>query len=199
MGKQKKHMLILLLLLLLLIGGYFGLQAYHDWSERKETEKKQQESIFVTDYESEEILSLSYDYEGRVYLFERNGEEWIYPQDPGINIDEDSLEDMAERIAKVAAEEKIENVTDLSQYGLDNPSRTVAFTAPDGEYVLYLGDYNSVISRYYMYTAGDNTVVYTVNANIYNAFSKDLESLVEEEEISGGDAGAKKVSRGDAG
>lgn len=198
MGKQKKHMFILLLLLLLLIGGYFGLQAYHDWNERKETEKERQESIFVTDYESEEILSLSYDYEGRVYLFERNGEEWIYPQDPGINIDEDSLEDMAERIAKVAAEEKIENVTDLSQYGLDNPSRTVAFTAPDGEHVLYLGDYNSVISRYYMYTAGDNTVVYTVNANIYNAFSKDLESLTEEE-ISGGDVGAKTVSRGDAG
>lgn len=198
MGKQKKHMFILLLLLLLLIGGYFGLQAYHDWCERKETEKERQESIFLTDYESEEILSLSYDYEGRVYLFERNGEEWIYPQDPGINIDEDSLEDMAECIAKVAAEEKIENVTDLSQYGLDNPSRTVAFTAPDGEHVLYLGDYNSVISRYYMYTEGDNTVVYTVNANIYNAFSKDLESLTEEE-ISGGDAGAKTVSRGDAG
>lgn len=198
MGKQKKHMFILLLLLLLLIGGYFGLQAYHDWCERKETEKERQESIFVTDYESEEILSLSYDYEVRVYLFERNGEEWIYPQDPGINIDEDSLEDMAECIAKVAAEEKIENVTDLSQYGLDNPSRTVAFTAPDGEHVLYLGDYNSVISRYYMYTEGDNTVVYTVNANIYNAFSKDLESLTEEE-ISGGDVGAKTVSRGDAG
>lgn len=198
MGKQKKHMFILLLLLLLLIGGYFGLQAYHDWNERKETEKERQESIFVTDYESEEILSLSYDYEGRVYLFERNGEEWIYSQNPGINIDEDSLGDMAERIAAITAEEKIENVTDLSQYGLDNPSRTVAFTAPDGEHVLYLGDYNSVISRYYMYTAGDNTVVYTVNANIYNAFSKDLESLTEEE-ISGGDVGAKTVSRGDAG
>lgn len=198
MGKQKKHMFILLLLLLLLIGGYFGLQAYHDWSEWKETEKKQQESIFVTDYESEEILSLSYDYEGRVYLFERNGEEWIYSQNPGINIDEDSLGDMAERIAAITTEEKIENVTDLSQYGLDNPSRRVAFTAPDGEHVLYLGDYNSVISRYYMYTAGDNTVVYTVNANIYNAFSKDLESLTEEK-ISGGDAGAKTVSRGDAG
>lgn len=199
MGKQKKHMFILLLLLLLLIGGYFGLQAYHDWSERKETEKKQQENILVTDYETEEISSLSYDYEGVSCSFEKSGEEWIYSQNPGINIDEDSLGDMAERIAAITAEEKIENVTDLSQYGLDNPSRTVAFTAPDGEHVLYLGDYNSVISRYYMYTAGDNTVVYTVNANIYNAFSKDLESLVEEEEISGGDAGTEAVSRGNAG
>lgn len=189
MGKQKKHMFILLLLLLLLIGGYFGLQAYHDWCERKETEKKQQESIFVTDYESEEILSLSYDYEGVTYFFEKSGKEWIYPKNPGINIEEDSLEDMAKRIAAITAEEKIENVTDLSQYGLDSPSRMIAFTVPDGEHILYLGDYNSVIGRYYMYTEADNTVVYTVNANIYNAFSKALESLAEEEEISGGDAG----------
>lgn len=199
MGKQKKHMLLLLLLLILLIGGYFGLQAYHDWSERKETEKEQQKSIFVTDYETEEILSLSYDYEGVAYFFEKSGEEWIYPQDPGVNIDEDSLEDMAERIALITAEEKIENVTELSQYGLESPSRTVAFTASDGEHILYLGDYNSVIGSYYMCAEEDKSVVYTVNANIYNAFSKDLESLTEEEEISGGDAGTEAVSQGDAG
>ena len=180
MKKQKRQMVVLLVLLVVCVGGYFGLQAYNRHTEEQEAALEEAEKLMAMDISAEDIQSMTYDYEGVTYTFTRDGENWIYPEDTTIDIRETVVETMAVRAASVEAYEKIEGVTDLAQYGLDSPESTAQLVTADHTYTICIGDYNSTISKYYMYV--DNAdVVYTVGATIASNFYKDLEDVKEEE------------------
>lgn len=180
MKKQKRQMILLLVLLVVCVGGYFGLQAYNRHTAEQEAALEEAEKLMAIDISAEDIQSMTYDYEGVTYTFTRDGENWIYPGDTSIDIKETVVETMAARAASVEAYEKIEGVTDLEQYGLDNPTSSAQLITEDHTYTICIGDYNSTISKYYMYV-DDTDVVYTVGATIASNFYKDLEDVKEEE------------------
>lgn len=179
MKKQKKQMFILLMMLFILAAGYFGLKAYNKNAANKQDDIM--ENISVMGLEAGSVQGFTYTYEGETYTFEKEGDDWIYTADSAVDIREVTLNLMAQRIEEMTTEDVIENVTDLEQYGLAEPSQTVEIVTADHTYTLCIGNYNSTISRYYIYV-DDETTVYTVSSAIATNFQKSLDDVKEEAE-----------------
>jgi len=178
MKKQRKQFLLMLLVLLVVTGGYFGLRYYN---ENAVTEEPAVETEYVVSIEKDSIQHISYSYEDVEYAFTKDGEEWIYDMDSSVNIDSYYINLMETRCEGLTVKEKIENVTDMSQYGLAEPERYFAFETAEGTYTFYIGDRNTISYGYYICEPESNTI-YLVDNLVGTAFSKTLEDLIEEEE-----------------
>lgn len=179
MKNQKKQLLLMVILLLLLVGGYFGLIKYNAWSEQKDA--SEEVTIVVTELEQESITAISYDYEGENISLVKDGEVWVCEGDTSLAIEQSTVETMAKRMAAIEAEQAIEAVTDMEQYGLGDGARRVTVTTTDTTYQFLIGDYNSTATVYYWGVEGQDTV-YVVNGINVSCFNYGLEDLMEEVE-----------------
>lgn len=198
MKKQSRHFIILAVVLVVLIGGYIGLTQYNN--RQQEQQVDQTEGEVLVDISREEILRFSYVYNGETYSFEKmeipadeavsdsSGEEtepqtesrWVYAGDTSLNLMQSRLNTMAGKFTSVVAQNLINDVTDMSQYGLEEPSNVLHWETGNGSYTYNVGDYNSVAGVYYICEPGSQTV-YTITASLGTGFNYSLEDLVEEE------------------
>lgn len=178
MRKQGKQLIILLLVLVLLIAGFFGVKKYNEIQAQKPEEDTE---ITVLEVARDDIVSFSYDYEGVVHSFEKVDDIWYYTEDRTLTIDESTIDVMLNRVAPLTAKQELGEVSDLSQYGLDEPLRTITYATADQSYTIQIGNHNSVTSVYYLKLADDNKV-YTVANPVKTVFDKDAEDWVEAEE-----------------
>ena len=178
MKKQKKQLLWMVLVLLLLVGGYFGVQKYNQAQAEKETED---DSLYALNVDSSEVTELSYTYEGVEYAFVLEDDVWKYRDDETLNLIQSRLNTMAEKLASLAVESQIDNVTDMSVYGLEEPEKVITFLAGGISYKITVGDYNSMSGMDYI-NINDSNVVYAVETGFVDAFDYALEELVEEVE-----------------
>ena len=181
MKKQKKQLILMVVILVLLVGGYFGLIKYNEWSEQKELEKAEGDIIAVTELDAESITAISYEYEGETISLVKDGESWVYEGDTSLAIEQSTVETMAKRMAAIEAEQAIEGVTDMEQYGLGDGARKVIVTTVDTSYHFLIGDYNSAATVYYWGVEGESTVYVVGGVNV-TCFNHGLEDLIEEVE-----------------
>jgi len=178
MGKSGKQLLLLVLVLVILVGVLFGVKQYNKVQSEKPEENSQ---ITLADTPKEEILRLTYDYEGETYSFEKKEDTWYYTGDPSLTITQYMITNMLSKLSPLTAEQAIEEVTDVSQYGLGENSRTITWETADESYTIEVGDYNSMTAVEYIKFLSENTV-YTVPSSTVTVFDKSLEDLVEETE-----------------
>ena len=178
MKKQKKQFFILMICLAVLIMGYFALQKYNEKQASLPVEDVAEPIMQVL---SEEITEFSYVYEGETYSFVMEEETWKNKEDTSLNIDQTLIGNMVSRIGQMTAETTIENVTDLSLYGLDAPERTISFVTTEVSSQIQIGNYNSMQDVYYL-RIDENTTVYAVTSSQLKSFKYTLEDLIVEEE-----------------
>ena len=175
MNKQSKQLLVLLIVLVLLVAGFFGLKQYNKVQSEKGEEDTQ---ITVVDVNKDDIVKLSYVYEGQTYTFEKQDGTWYYADDHSLNVTQYKIGNMATMVAPLKAQQVLENVTDMTQYGLAQPERTIQFETADASYIFEVGDYNSVAGvRYICEPSG--TTVYVVDSGVVSIFDKTLDDVVE--------------------
>lgn len=68
-----------------LIIAYFGLNVYNDAQAKKEEEEQ---TIVVTDFDYEDVVAFSYDYNNETYSFTKSGDVWSYDADAEFDVDE---------------------------------------------------------------------------------------------------------------
>lgn len=85
------------------------------------------------------------------------------------------------KVAPLKADQVIENVTDMSQYGLADPERTIQYETADRSVIINVGNLNSMTSQYYVAFPSEMKV-YVVATNVVTGFNYTLEDLVEVEE-----------------
>lgn len=176
MKKQQKQFLILLVVLVALVAGLFGLKQYNQTQSKQPIE--QEAVITVVAFSSEDIVRFSYDYEGTTYSFVKEEGTWYYAEDKPISLIQTSIADMIAGVALLTAELAIENVTDMTQYGLTEPQRTLRLETEAESVTLLVGDYNSMSDVYYLSKAGDTTV-YAVSPAVMEAFERSLEDVTD--------------------
>lgn len=196
MKKQSRHFLILAIVLVALIGGYFGLTQYN--SRQQEEEADQSVGEVLVNIARDDILRFSYVYNGETYAFEKTEvpvetqeeggdtaepqteSRWIYTEDASLNLMQSRLNTMAGKLTNITAQNIISDVTDMSQYGLQEPSNILHWETEQGNYTYHVGDYNSVAGVYYI-CEPDSGIVYTVTGSLGTGFDYSLEDLIEEE------------------
>lgn len=85
------------------------------------------------------------------------------------------------KVAPLKADQVIENMTDMSQYGLADPERTIQYETADRSVIINVGNLNSMTSQYYIAFPSEMKV-YVVATNVVTGFNYTLEDLVEVEE-----------------
>ncbi len=178
MRKQQKQLIILLVILLVLAAVFWGLKQYNNIQSQQPQEKT---DIMVVDLNSEEIVRFSYENEGVKYSFEKEDGIWYYAEDKTLTLNQDRIALMIDKVSPMIAGQVIENVTDMTKYGLDEPLKILQFETPSESVILHTGDYNSVSSIYYICKPSETTV-YTVESPVVTIFDDTLEDLIEETE-----------------
>lgn len=179
MKKQKTQMLVLLLILVLLGAGFLGIRQYNKVQSEKSAEDDN--SVIAAQINAEDILKFSYDYQEENYTFEKVDGVWYLGNDHSVNLRQSGVNTMITGFAPLEAEQVIENVTDMSQYGLEQPKRTITLETAEETYTFQVGDNNTMSGIYYLKKPEENTV-YLVDAAVINRFNKTPEDLEEAEE-----------------
>lgn len=180
MKKQRLQLIALVVVLAVLAGGYLILKQYNKAQSEKPEETEGEAIVGIN---QEDIVKLSYDYEDNSYEYEKEDGTWYYVPNHDLNLMQYRLENMAGELAGLTALETISDVTDLTQYGLDEPSRTLAFETTGESFLFNVGDYNEIAGVYYI-SRPSTTTVYAVESSFLSAFDADVLDLVEAEEES---------------
>ena len=166
--------------LVVLAAAFLGIRQYNkNASSATPTTEDTQETVL--DVNSDDITSFCYVYEGETYAFEKKDETWYYTDDHSLNLNQDRIKAMILKVAPLKADQVIENVTDMSQYGLADPERTIQYETADRSVIINVGNLNSMTSQYYVAFPYEMKV-YVVATNVVTGFNYTLEDLVEVEE-----------------
>lgn len=179
MEKQKKQLIGLLAVLIA------ALIAFVVVSRLPDEEDAQEETVTyeVTKLEAEDVTKLVYTNETETFTLTKNDDGWVCDEYRDVTIDEDAVMTMVNKVAAMTSENKIENVEDISQYGLDEPSLTILVSDSTDTYTILVGDYNATTYTYYMCLENDKTTVYTTESATISSFNNNtIEDLTAEEE-----------------
>lgn len=176
MKKQQKQIWVLLAMLAIFVGAFFGIRKYNEAQSEKPA---RQEGTVVLDVSADDVIRYTYDYEGETYTLEKEGDTWYAAGDHTRNLYQYRAGSLMEGIAPLIATQVIENVSDLAQYGLTEPQRTISYETATGSYTIYVGDRNSVTASYYVSLPSDSRV-YVVDADAITKFNVALEEMVNE-------------------
>lgn len=169
-------------------------------SAAAEAEDGMEEINFVS-ASTENIAKLSWTYDGEVYSLTRNDDgTWIRPDDDDFAVEQDTADSMLDAAANIGASMRITDVTNYSQYGLEEPQSRIVLeyaesdesdTADDAAadsqtstIEILTGDYNDASGEYYARLAGDDSV-YLVTGEYLEYFectTDDLAAADDEEE-----------------
>ena len=179
MKKQKIQILILLVLCIVCVGGYFIIRN-HTFETEEETV-----SVDVTNFNKDDVteLILSGDHEVHLVKTDDAWTESSLPDGAAHGGDADSIGTMTSAVASLSFGDLVTyNASDLSQYGLEEPFRTITAVLSDGtQVVIYAGNKSDLLSEYYIKVEGDDNV-YLVSSNIVTDFDKDPEDFIDETE-----------------
>ena len=171
-------MIGMLLALVVLAAAFLGIRQYNkNASSATSTTEDTQETVL--DVNSDDIISFRYVYEGETYAFEKEDDTWYYADDHSLNLNQERIKAMILKVAPLKADQVIENVTDMSQYGLADPERTIQYETADRSVIINVGNLNSMTSQYYIAFPSEMKV-YVVATNVVTGFNYTLDELVEE-------------------
>lgn len=181
MKKQKIQMILILVVLVLCIGAYFLVSHMAKQEEQKQKDSETGGQTTIVEIDADKVDAFSYEVDGKTYACTRDGDDWKYDDDNSLQLDVNSINTMLEKLNGVIALETLDSYDSLSDYGLDKPQNTISVTVGDKTTTFYIGDYNDMVSEYYLKMEGDDAV-YLVDSTLKDTFSKTVDTLVKEED-----------------
>lgn len=98
-------------------------------------------------------------------------------------VNQTTLDSAASAIETVEADRVLEDVEDLTEYGLDSPSNTVTVDTADGTTKFNIGDENTSTNQYYISKDDDDSTVYVVAADTVSPFMDSLYDYAQGEDF----------------
>lgn len=162
---------ILLAVFVVVCAAAFGVSKYE---EKKEQIKNSEEIILEIDPET--VSKLTWKNEEGTFSFHRK-EKWQYDDDEAFPVDSDKLKDMLKTFESFGVSFVIESVEDYAQYGLDEPTCKINFTAGDTDYEVSIGNFSAMDSERYV-SIGDGKV-YLVKNDPMNQYKAVLSDVID--------------------
>lgn len=184
MKKQTLQLAILAAAVVILAAALLGIKHYNEVQEQESDAK---DTEIIVDINRDDITKFSYEYDGETYAFEKKDDTWYYVDDPSMNLNQNIIGTMLLKLAKLEIVQSIENVTDMSQYGLDKDYLTFEYETADKSYILHIGSRNSMTGVYYMAMPSETTVYAMEARALVGSFERTPEDMeIEEETASAG-------------
>ena len=179
MKKKGLPLFIALVCLFVLCAGYVCLIKYNDKQEKADSA----DTITVLNLKADDVSKIAYEIDGEKVSFTKDADKWTLDSDASFEADADKVTSLISSITSMTATRKIEDVSDLSEYGLDAPGQTVTLTDADGnETTICWGSNNATTGDDYVYCTDDDKVVYTVASSVQSSLSSSVEDYRATEE-----------------
>ena len=190
MKNKTVKMVLAVVVLGVCCGAYAGVKTYVAHQEQKESEEDSEESTTVFTASTDNIKSLDFMVDDTETTFEKDDDSWVKKDETDFPVNQTTLDSAASAIASVDSDRVLEDVDDLSEYGLDSPSNTIKIVTKsdeeDGDDItttLYVGDENSSISQYYVRKDDDEKTVYLIDSSCVEPFTKSLNDYAQMEDF----------------
>ena len=175
MKKKSMNLITAVAVLVVLSGAYVGVKTYVAKQEEKENAEEEEEKTQVFSISSEDVQSIKFGIDKKEVTFEKNNDEWVKSDERDFPVDQDKLIEAIGSLNNVEADRVLDNVTDTTEYGLDDPTNTITITDKDGkETVLHVGMENASTSQYYVENGEDESKIYVVADSVFQPFMKTL-------------------------
>jgi uncharacterized protein YpmB len=183
MKKRSGMTLILWVVCLILLAlAYFFIVKSNEKREAKEAAENTETVLNVS---ASDVTAVEFTLEEQQVIFQLEEDSWKLSGDASFEVEATAVESVLSAITEMTSERTLEEVEDLSEYGLSNPNQTVTLTLQDGTtHHIYFGASNASTGNDYVYVDNDSTKVYTVDYSIAQAFDGTLEDFRVEEEAS---------------
>ena len=190
MKNKTVKMVLAVVVLGVCCGAYVGVKTYVAHQEQKESEEDSEESTTVFTASTDNIKSLDFMVDDTETTFEKDDDSWVKNDETDFPVNQTTLDSAASAIASVDSDRVLEDVDDLSEYGLDSPSNTIKIVTKsdeeDGDDItttLYVGDENSSTSQYYVRKDDDEKTVYLIDSSCVEPFAKSLNDYAQMEDF----------------
>lgn len=165
-----------------LFGTYFALKSHNEQVSKDELTESETEPILSVD--TDEIASLSFQSGDTPVTFSREDGSWMLEGDETFPVNSSALTSVLSCLSPLESVRTLNGVSDLSEYGLDQPQNTVSFTDAEGkETKIIIGDTNSSTGDDYIMVDGDSSTIYTASASLRQSLSSDLYTYAVSEEL----------------
>ncbi len=186
MAKGKKRA-VTLIALCVLMAAAIGLYVFLPEGESDDDKDgaADAETIEVMKVASDQISSVRISGEGREDIsLVREGDEWKLSDLPKAPLDKEAVEGMFTNLDPVKAVQRLD-VTELSEYGLDDPQMIVTIGMSDGaEYELKFGQTVPAAGGMYGMCGGEKDI-YTFEEALFSSFDVEKNTLIQKEELAG--------------
>gem|GEM_PF-1409997 len=170
MKKRTVSLVVLVAVFALLFGVYEII--IHLPKEEENPETTEDSVIMLAEFDSADIVSISYIHEGETAEFEKGTDKWYLKSDVNFPLDTATVSKMATAIASIGAERFVSDLTEssdaekeLSSYGLDDPEFVITVKYADGKAYKYtVGDYNKFNGCNYFRVDNDAKIYMIKNA-----------------------------------
>ncbi len=162
MTKSTRNIVIIAAVIALLAVGIVVLNKV-DFSKDNDTQTADtKETYTIYSAAVDDLSAVSVESQNGVIEAVKSGNNWTLKGTD--DVDGSKVYTLVSTVSSITSKNKIsENVTDFSQYGLEEPSATVVINGKDGENTLYIGDKSPTLGEYFIRLNGDATV-YTLYA-----------------------------------
>ena len=144
---RKKQWIILVIALVAIVAASAGLKGYQKKQDQKAAQQEEDEKVYALQFASDDVTGISYEYSGETLEFTKTDDTWSCSTDPTAQIDADKMKTMLSSLGSMTADSKVENATDLSQYGLDASTQKATIQFSDGsEKTLTFGMENEIVA-----------------------------------------------------
>lgn len=172
--KRAKRLYVLLGVLVVVCIAAFAVVKHE---ERQEEIRNSGEIVLEIDPET--VDALSWEYESESLAFHKD-ETWQYDEDAAFPVSEEKIQELLESFQALEAAFIIKEVTDYSQYGLDNPVCTIHLSAGEEDYEIKLGNYSTMDSQRYLSTGDGN--VYLVEDDPMEDYEITIRDMIASDE-----------------
>ncbi len=176
MKQHNVRNLIILVLLMIALGLVYCMIRYHYQKDQEaqsaDAEKK------VLSLEQSDVEEIQFTLEEQQVTFVKDGTEWKLMGDDSFKVNASAVESVISAVTGMTSQRTLEDVTDLAEYGLDQPLKTVVLKSQEGvSYPVCFGNSNETTGNDYVCVGDDKTKVYTVSSDIGSSLAGTLEDF----------------------
>lgn len=184
MKNKTVKMIFAVAVLAVCCGAYVGVKTYVAQQEKQEESEEDAAATEVFAASTDDISAVKFIIDKKEVTFKKDEEDlWIKEGETEFPVNQTTLNEAVSSISSVESDRVIDvdEVDDLSEYGLDNPANTVTVTAGDDTTTLRIGDLNDTTNQYYVNKDDDRETVYLVDAACITPFMNELYDYAEGE------------------
>ena len=182
MSKRAKKVTAGVLVLVMAVAAYLALSRL---AKLRENTPEITNDVKLFEISSESISKIRYTFGGETISLSKNGDSWIYDNDPDFPLKESLVYEMTDAAASLsAASELTDAEEDKSAYGLITPTADISlFDDSNKEYSLKIGSYNSFGDGGYY--CEYNNKIYVIPNELPDAFFRKSTDLLPKTTVPG--------------